>query len=210
MKTKFNFLLVEDEALIREGLRSLLMSEAFVGEIREASGKKEFLEALTPNVDLILMDFKLRDVNGLELLNLMRKTQQNQKVIAITGLDGTELLLNLLKSGVNGIVYKLDGYREIRNTVLKVLEGESYFSEKVLSVIQKNAHRWESLPPVVLTFAERELLTALAKGLTTKEIAVALKMTEATTETYRQRLMKKVNAANTAALIAYGYRNGIL
>lgn len=207
---KLKFLIVEDEALIREGLCSLLEGEQFTKEILEASSKKEFAEAMQKHPDLILLDFKLEGCNGLELLQIARKSKASIKVIAVTGLDGTELLLNLLRAGVNGIVYKLDGYKEIKKTIERVIEGGSYFSEKVLKIIQANANRWDVVPPVTLSFSDRELLSAVAKGFTTKEIAVQLKMTEATTETYRQRLMKKVSVSNTAALIAFGFRNGIL
>jgi DNA-binding NarL/FixJ family response regulator len=204
-------LIVEDEALIREGIASLLAGESFVGEIFQASNKKDFLAVIDKVVpDLVLLDFKLKDANGLELLNILRNKIGNIKAIVITGLEGTELLVNLLKAGVNGIVYKLDGYREIRTTIEKVLQGESYFPEKVLKLIQKNAGKWDAIPPVILNFSEREILRALSRGLTTKEMAGELRMSEATTETYRNRLMKKVNVPNTAALLAFAFRNGLL
>jgi DNA-binding NarL/FixJ family response regulator len=207
---KKTFLLVEDEALIREGLRSLLQTEPFVKAIVEASNKKEFEEQMEKDIDIVLMDFKLADTNGLDLIARLKKKEAGIKVIVVTGLEGTELILNLLRSGVHGIVYKLDGYKEIRMAIQKVLEGGSYFPQKILQIIQLNAHRWDKVPPVQLTFAERELLKAIASGLTTKEIAVELKMSEATAETYRLRLMKKVKVPNTAALLAFAYGNGIL
>ena len=127
---KLNFLLVEDEALIREGLRSLLEKEDFVREIYEASNAKEFKIHITKNIDFVIMDFRLIDTNGLDLLALLKKETIQPKVIMLTGLEGTELLMNLLKAGVHGIVYKLDGYKEILATVKGVLEKGSYFSEK--------------------------------------------------------------------------------
>jgi DNA-binding NarL/FixJ family response regulator len=208
--TKFNFLLVEDEALIREGLRSLLEKEPFVKEIYEASNGKEFREQIKKDIDFVVMDFRLSDTNGLDLLALLKKEVIQPKVIMLTGLEGTELLMNLLKAGVHGIVYKLDGYSEILRTIQSVMDKGSYFTQKVMNVIQANAHRWDHVPPVVLNFAERELLKAIASGLTTKEIASQLKMSDATAETYRIRLLKKVAVQNTAGLMAYAYRNGIL
>lgn len=204
-------LVVEDESLIREGLVSLLTEEPFVSAIFQAGSKKGFEDVFfAHDIDVVLMDFKLRDTNGLELVKVLKKHKSSAKVIVVTGLEGTELLLNLLKAGVNGIVYKLDGYREIRLTIEKVLGGESYFPERVLAIIQKNANHWDEVPPVSLTFMEKEILTCLARGLTTKEMSVELRMTEATTETYRNRLMKKVGASNTAALLAFAFRNGLL
>lgn len=209
MKKK-NILLVDDEPLIRQGLKSLLEGEPFTRAVYEAGNKPTFIHEFGEHIDIVLLDFKLGDTNGLELLNLIRMWSTTVKVVAITGLDGTEVILNLLKSGVNGLVYKLDGYEEIRKTILSVLEGESYYSNKVVSIIQKNAHRWDRLPPVTLTPRENELLQAIAKGNTTKEIAEAMKMTESTIETYRARLLKKAKVLNTAALIAFAYRNGLL
>ena len=204
-------LIVEDEALIREGLKSLLSKEEFIERVFEASTRKEFQAIIEQHTfDVVLMDFKLPDTNGLELLGMLKKRNPKAKVIVVTGLDGVELLVNLLKAGVNGIVYKLDGYREILKTLEMVVQEESYFPEKVMKIIQKNAGTWEDIPPVTLTFSEKEMLRILARGLTTKEMAVELRMTEATTETYRSRLMKKVSAPNTAALLAFAFRNGLL
>ena len=207
---KLNFLLVEDEALIREGLRSLLEKEDFVREIYEASNVKEFREQIRKGIDFVLMDFRLSDTNGLELLSILKKEPEQPKVIILTGLEGTELIVNLLRSGVHGIVYKLEGYKEILKTIKKVLETGSFFSEKIVNIIQANAHRWDEVPPVVLNISDQELLKALATGRTTKEIAILLKMSEATAETYRIRLIKRVGVHNTAGLLAFAYRNGIL
>ena len=208
--TKLNFLLVEDETLIREGLRSLLEKESFVKEIYEASNTKEFFREIQKQIDFVLMDFRLPDTNGLDLLSILKKEAIQPKVIMLTGLEGAELLMNLLKSGVHGIVYKLDGYSEIIKTIKGVLATGSYFPEKILSIIQANAHRWDKVPPVVLSLPERDMLKAIASGLTTKEIASLLKMSDSTAETYRIRLIKKVGVQNTAGLLAYAYRNGIL
>ena len=178
--------------------------------IYEADGKSQFIKQLEKKIDIILLDFKLGSSNGIELLQHTKTLKNKAKVIALTGLEGTELILNLLRAGVNGIVYKLDGYSQIKQTIERVIEGESYFSQKVLYIIQKNAHTWEGASPVILSYQEKELLKAISAGLTTKEISVVLKMTEATIETYRVRLIKKVKAQNTASLIAYGFRNGLL
>lgn len=207
---KINFLLVEDEALLREGLHALLAKEPFAGEIYEASNATDFKSQIRNSIDFVLMDFRLVDTNGLELLALIKKDAVQPKVIMLTGLEGPELLMNLLKAGVDGIVYKLDGYDEILTTIKVVMEKGSYFSPKILRIIQENAHRWDHMPPVVLTPSEREMLKAIASGLTTKEIASLMKLSDSTAETYRIRLIKKVGVLNTAGMIAYAFRNGIL
>ena len=207
---KMNFLLVEDEALLREGLRALLEKESFAGKIYEASNADEFKSQIRKSIDFVLMDFRLVDTNGLELLAVLKKENIQAKVIMLTGLEGPELLMNLLKAGVDGIVYKLDGYGEIITTINEVAAKGSYFSPKILRIIPEIAHRWDHMPPVILTTSEREMLKAIASGLTTKEFASLLKLSDSTAETYRIRLIKKVGVLNTAGMIAYAYRNGIL
>lgn len=208
---KVNILIVDDEALIREGLRSLLEREPFVGKIYEAFDGVEFKALLSANrIDVVLLDIRLRDTTGVELLNHIKTRYPFVKTIAVTGMEGVELIINLLKGGVDGIVYKLDGYEEIRRTLKSILAAGNYFPEKILRIIQSNAAKWDHIPTVVLTMQERDILKALARGSITKEIASELKMAENTAETYRLRLLKKVGAPNTAALLAYAYRNGIL
>jgi DNA-binding NarL/FixJ family response regulator len=205
-----NILIVDDEALLREGLATMLEREEFVSEIFQASSGREFQnKMLEHKIDVILLDIRLRDCNALDLLRTM-SLHPSQKVIAVTGLDGVELIINLLKLGVQSIVYKLDGYNEIIKSIKAVISGESYFPPNILKIIQSNAKHWEEVPSVVLTFQEKELVKAIATGATTKEIGPRLKMSSATAETYRTRLMKKVGVPNTAALLAYAYKNGIL
>lgn len=207
---KFSFLIVEDETVLREGLRALLEREPFVKVIYEAFDRPSFEEGIARNVDFVLLDYRLVSTNGLELLGMIKRLERIPRVIILTGLEGVELIMNLLQAGVHGIVYKPDGYKEVVRTIQKTIESGSYFSERILDVIKTNAHRWDTVPPVVLSFGEQELLKAIANGLTTKEIAPVLKMTESTAETYRIRLIRKVGVHNTAALMAYAFRNGIL
>jgi DNA-binding NarL/FixJ family response regulator len=203
--------LVDDEELFRQGLRSLLEKEDFVKEILEVGHGKEVYNAISQHtIDIILLDIKLPGVKGQELVAQLQKEPDPPKIVAVTGLEGVELIINLLKAGINGIVFKLDGYAEIVKTIHEVFRTGNYFQEKTLRIIQLNAHRWDKVPTVSLTFHENELLRAIAAGLTTKAIAAELKMTEATTETYRIRLIKKLGVPNTAAMLAYAYRNGLL
>lgn len=203
--------MVENDTLLRQGFVNLLRREYFVRHIYEAANAVEFETQIKTNtVDIVLLDVHLGEVSGVELLLKLRKQPMPPKVIVVTGLEGVELIINLLKTGVDAIVSKLDGYAEVLKAIKEVLKGGTHFPERVILAIKNNAHRWESVPPVILTTREKELLKMLAKGLTTKEIAAYLKMTEATIETYRIRLVKKVKASNTASLIAYAYVNGIL
>lgn len=208
---KINILLVEDELLIRQGLRALLEREEFIRYVYEAGNAKEFREAIsTYQIDMILLDMKLPGVKGLDLIAELNRRQDRPSIIVVTGFDGVELMINLLRAGVFGIVFKLDGYSEVLKTILEVNKTGHYYQDKVSRLIKEYAHYWEEVPPVSLSFQENELLRIISSGATTKEMAVQLRMTEATTETYRTRLIRKIGVPNTAALIAFAFRNGIL
>jgi DNA-binding NarL/FixJ family response regulator len=208
---QITILLVEDEVLVREGMHSLLKKEPFVKEVYQAGTSLEFYEKMAIHpIDLILLDLRLQGSSGLELLASMKKKRVQPKVIAVTGLEGVEIIIHLLKAGVNGIVFKLDGYKEILTAIRTIMETGSYFTEKILKIIQANASRFDTAPTLDLSFHEKELLKSIAAGMTTKEISKQMKMSESTTETYRMRLIRKVGASNTAALLAFAYRNGLL
>jgi DNA-binding NarL/FixJ family response regulator len=101
---KLNFLLVDDEALVREGLRSLLEKEDFVKHVIEAGNKKEFEQVIATNtIDIALLDFRMADTNGIELLTLLKQQPNEPKVIMLTGLEGAELIINLLKAKTQSI-----------------------------------------------------------------------------------------------------------
>ncbi len=211
MNKKINILLVDDEVLIRQGLRSLLEKEDFVGNIYEAGNAGEVYPLLNAHaLDIILLDMRLPGVKGHELLGSITHRPLAPKVIAVTGMEGVELVINLLKGGVSGIVFKLDGYTEISKAIREVMHAGHYFQDKIIRIIEHNAYRWDHVPPVSLSYQENEFILTIASGLTTKEMSMKLKMSESTTETYRTRLLKKLGVPNTAALLAYAHRNGIL
>lgn len=208
---RINILLVDDEMLIRQGLRALLEKEDFVANIYEAGNSQEFFQQVNAHpLDIILLDVRLPGVKGPDLIGSVLNRPAPPKVIAVTGLEGVELVVNLLKAGVSGIVFKLDGYTEVARAIREVMATGHYFQEKITRIIELNAYRWDHVPPISLSYQESELIQVISSGLTTKEVAFKMKMSEATTETYRTRLLKKLGVPNTASLLAYAYRNGIL
>ncbi len=203
--------MVDDDVLLREGLRSLLISESGIADVLEARDASGCLGILkTKKIDLVLLDIRLPGTNGLELLYEIRSLHPDLPVVVVTGLEGTELLVNLLKAGVNGIAFKLDGFKAVLEAINQVRSHGQYFPERILTVIKIFSHRWDHVPKVLLTYQEKEVLRAIHDGLTPKELAALLKLPENTAETYRGRLLKKVKVPNTAALLAFAYRNGLL
>lgn len=208
---KINILIVDDESLLRQGLKTMLEKEIFVNGIYEAGDESEAVHQLNSHrIDVLLLDIRLRTSTGFELIQKLSAIKKEPKIISVTGLDGIETIINLLKAGVHGIVYKLNGYSEIQKAIKTVMDAGTYFPENILRIIQSNSHRWNQVHLVTLSQPDKILLKAIASGFTTKRIADELKMSPATAETYRVRLLRKVGVSNTAGLLAYAFRNGIL
>src|SRR5688500_17928965 len=108
----------------------MLRKEDIIRGIYEADDELSFTDQRHgQKIDLILLDIRLRKISGMDLLKKLRLLGQTPFVIAVTGLDGIEIILNLLKSDVHGIVYKLDGYSEIIKAIRTVQITGSYFPE---------------------------------------------------------------------------------
>lgn len=134
---KINILIIDDEALLREGLTALLKKEDFVRDVHEASCLRECYEKMAVHrIDLILLDIRLQGASGLEVLTGLKKKRIPPKMIAVTGLEGAEVVIALLKKGIDGIVHKLDGYKEIVAAIKSVMGPHgTYFQEKTIKII---------------------------------------------------------------------------
>lgn len=204
-------LLAEDEALVRQGIRAMLEKEGIASKIYEAATGQEALVILQQNpVDIVLLDIRMPGKSGIETLKEIKKIFPKTPIIVVTGLEGTELILNLLKAGVHGFVQKMNGFDEILKALTAIADGGRYFSEEVMGVIRNYSDHWDTPPPVQFKDRDLKLLKVIAEGLTSKEIADKFHMSVRTAETNRQRLLEKTRSLNTAGLIAYAYRNGII
>jgi DNA-binding NarL/FixJ family response regulator len=208
---KINVLLVDDDTMFRECLCGLLKKEPFVSAVYEAHDEAGFLHQLhNHSINFILLDIKLKTVSGLELLEKIGDVGERPSVIALTGLAGSALTINLLRAGFDGIVYKLNAYQELVTAITQVLDTGSYLTPEVRELIRKSAHKWGKLPPVVLSYKEMEVLKAIASGIKTDEMATLFKMTPGSTRKLKRKLMNDLGVRSSAAVVAYAYENGIL
>ncbi len=208
---KLNFLITEDEELVREGMIALLKKTDYVNKIYEAVNGHETISCIHQHtVDILLLDIKLPDMHGLKAIETLAAQKKAVKIIVVTGLEGHELILNLIKSGVQGIVFKMNGFSEIRQAVSLVAGGGVYYSEEVRKLLKHFSEKIFNVPPVNLNEREVMLLKCIVDGDTSKQIAAKLNLNSRTLETHRKRLLAKVQVPNTAALLAYAFRNGII
>ncbi len=198
--------LVEDHALIRGGIKSLLVEEkyAIIGEFDRPRLAFEAIDTgLIP--DIIVMDISLPEMNGLEASKYLKTSHPEIKIIILSMHKDEEYVMECLNQDIMGYVIKDSVATEIQEAIDKVNDGTKYFSKEIID-LALNSHkrkktRKKELSEINLTKREREVLSLIANGRINNEIAEQLFISERTVEAHRANIMKKMEARNTAELI---------
>jgi DNA-binding NarL/FixJ family response regulator len=209
-------ILVEDHAILREGLRALLELEADLKIIGEAGDCKEALpmiEALRPA--LLITDVTLPGRSGIELISELRERQVEIRSLVLTAQNSEEYIRAALKAGAHGYVLKDASRAELLQAIRSVLNGQTYLcasvtAKVVTGYLRPKAQRLTLGAPELVTEREREVLTRVALGLSNKLIARELELSVKTVEKHRANLMRKLTLHNTAAVTRFAIRNGMV
>ncbi|HLE57304.1 MAG TPA: response regulator transcription factor [Rhodothermia bacterium] len=209
-------LIVDDHAVVREGIRHVLSSESDFEVVGEAAGGEEAVtlaESLNP--DIVIMDLSMPDLPGLEAARRIRARVPRTAILVLSIHDHQEYVLRSIEAGTQGYLRKDSSPSELRNAIRAVHEGGTFFSAPVarnLSLaIGKRAPdenpgtRGDSLTP-----RERHVLVEIAQGRTNKEIAARLGVSVRTIESHRESLLKKLDVRGTAGLTRFAIEAGLL
>ena len=197
---------VDDHDLIREGLNAVLVSHGIthVRKFGTASGLVECLgegEAF----DFFIVDLELPDIDGFQLIGIIRDRYPEAKVIVSTVHDEIWTLRKLLASDVDGIIYKSSDGNDIVEAIKAILDGDRYYCEEVRKYLQTASDG--SLHP---SSRELEVLNQIAQGKTSREIAASMYVSENTIEAHRKALLSKIGAVNVADLIMKSMEKGYI
>jgi two-component system response regulator NreC len=205
-----SILIIEDHALFREGLKSLLQTRNDLRLVGEASEGKEGIrlaEKLKP--DLVLLDLILPGMHGLQVL---RKLQKRSKVLAVSMRIDELFVAEALKSGAVGYVVKEDSFNELLQAIQSALKSQRYLSRKLdAKKIGRLIERFGTASPrESLTTREHEILQMAAEGLTSSQIGNLLSISPRTVEMHRGNLMRKLGLRSQADLVRFAIRNHII
>ena len=209
-------LLVEDHTIVRKGLYSLLAAEKdfeIVGEAQNGREAIEKVEVLGP--DIVLMDISMPGLNGLEATRQIKKHFPKVNVLILTMHADEEYVFQILQAGASGYILKQSAFEELVSAIRIVWRGESYLSPTVSKTVIDGYLKHASSAKAddgynILTRREGEILQLLAEGSSTREIADTLCISVKTVETHRSHIMEKLNLHNTAELVKYAIRKGII
>lgn len=211
-KNKIKVLIVDDHPVVRKGLLSCLAAKENLKIVGEAANGNEAMKLVkTEEPDIVLMDLSMPEMDGLAVTEALRKESPHAKVLILSMQSGREAVLRIIKAGARGYVLKDAPTDELVRAIETVYSGEAYFSGPVAKIAlnQYVADADETRPVAKLSEREREVLALIAEGKSNKEIAMHLGIGVRTTETHRERIMRKLDIHSVAGLTKFAIANGI-
>lgn len=207
-------LLADDHALVRAGIRALLSTIEGVEVIAEAGSGREALQLIRElQPDIVLLDITMPDQSGLEVLKESKKDFPDLRVIILTVHEAGEYAMEALRAGAAGYLPKSAAANELQVAIRIVSRGETYVSgevsRKTLLEFSKGATEHSHLL-AKLTPRQREILTLVAEGHSTKDIARSLNISVKTVESHRAQLMERLDIHDVAGLVRYSIKKGLV
>src|SRR3989440_8692677 len=203
-------LLADDHVIVRQGLRLLLQREGFEVMGEAANGQEAIRVARESCPDVAVLDYAMPLLNGIDAAREILQACPRAKAILLTMHTDDHYVLEALRTGITGFVVKSQAPADLIRAVHEVLRGMMYLSPRVSRTLVQAYLAKSELPPDPLTPREREVLQLVAEGKTTKEVAKLLGISVKTAESHRTRILKKLDTPNTAGIVRYAIRRGLI
>ncbi|HXT74485.1 MAG TPA: response regulator transcription factor [Candidatus Angelobacter sp.] len=203
-------MLADDHQIIRQSLRVLLEREGLkiVGEASNGQEAVRIAESLHP--DVAVLDVSMSVLNGIDAAKEIQKVSPQTKTVFLTIHDEDPYLLDALRVGAKGYVVKTHAAENLVQAIREASRGGVYLSPEVSRAVVQAYQNKTELSSEPLSPRERQVLQLIAEGKTTKEVAGVLNISVKTAETHRTRLMEKLDIHETAGLVRYAIRRGLV
>ena len=210
--------IADDHKIFRDGIKMALAGRTNLKMIWEAEDGKDMMHKIgikTP--DVLLMDIRMPEIDGINAIQLIRKEYEDIKIIVLTMYDDQQMISKMMEMGANAYLTKTTDPDEIYSAILTCMNEDFYFNELVNKAVmgklmQKKSVRQHYGTTIPVSFNEKEvkILQLLAEDKTTDEISKIVFLSPRTIETIRQNMKAKVNAKTIGGLIMYGMRHKII
>jgi NarL family two-component system response regulator LiaR len=205
-------LVVDDQAIVRKGIRALLEEVEAIAVVGEASnGKEAVAQALALHPDVTLMDLAMPEMDGLEAIRQITARQAGARILVLTSFVSDDKVFPAIKAGALGYLLKDSEPADLIHAIKQVNRGEPSLHPSIaLKVLQELRRPAEKTPPPnALTAREVEVLRLVAKGMSNREIATQLTTTEATIKTHVSSILSKLHLANRVQAALYAIAEGV-
>jgi DNA-binding NarL/FixJ family response regulator len=203
-------LLADDHQLVRDGTRALLEREGFEVVASAPDGREAIRLARKLSPDIAILDVGMPGLNGVDAAREVAREAPGIRTILLTMHTEDAYVLEALRAGVRGYVLKSQAATELVHAIHEVSQGQTYLSPRISRTVVDAFLAGTSAPPDPLTAREREVLQLVAEGKTTKEIAYVLGISMKTAESHRGAIMRKLDLHDTASLVRYALRRGLI
>jgi len=203
-------LLADDHALIRQGLKAFLEKQGFQVVCEASDGQEALRSTEKIQPDVAIIDISMPILNGVDTARELKKSAPKTKVILLTQHDEDQYVTEALRAGVKGYVLKRQAAEDLVHAIQEVSRGSVYLSPNISRAVVDAylSKTYVSADP--LSGRERQVLQLVGEGKSTKDIAVHLGISVKTAESHRARLMKKLDIHETASLVRYAIRRGLI
>ena len=214
--SKIRIAIADDSSIFRDGLKVGLVRDDNFELVLEAASGEELVAGIDRiPTDVVLMDLKMPGMDGMEATKVIRRQWDHVKVLAVTMYDDEKFVIHLMENGANGYLLKNADSAEIRKAIYCVFENGYYFNDLVNKALLKKLVVRANLSPTFrpdIDLSERELqvLHLICEEKTNVEIGQTIFLSSRSVEGIRQRLIEKVGARNTAGLVLFAVKNGIV
>ena len=205
-------LLADDHQIVRQGLKALLEEEGFKVICEASNGQEAIAMAREFEPDVAVLDLSMPILNGIVAAEEIRKASGNKiRVVLLTVHTERQYVLQALRAGIRGYVLKTRAAADLIQAIADVNSGLTYLSSGISqAVVEAYLTKDELAPQESLTPRELQVLQLVAEGKTTKEVANLLGVSFKTAESHRTRIMEKLDIHETAGLVRYAIRKGII
>lgn len=203
-------LLADDHQLVRQGLRAMLEHEGFRVVAEAADGQEAVRLAATSRPDVVVLDLAMPGLNGVDAARKMLAVDTRLKAILLTMHREDPYVLEALRAGISGYVLKSQAAIDLMQAIREVMRGAVYLSPGISRTVVDAYRAKSELPPEPLSQREREVLQLVAEGNSSKMIASLLGISTKTAESHRTRIMSKLDIHETASLVRYAIRRGLI
>lgn len=204
-------LIADDHDVVRSGIRMILEGQEgweVVGEARD--GKEAIDQTLATRPDIVVLDYALPLINGVEVTRQIRNRVPGVEVLIFTMHDTDSLIRDALEAGARGFLLKSDARQFLISAVASLSAHNPFFTSKVSETLLGTYLSKRAADRSALTSREKAVVQLIAEGKTNKQIADILSISTKTVETHRALALRKLNLDTTAALIRYAIRNGLV
>lgn len=208
--------IADDHKIFRDGIKMALSGREFLKIMWEAEDGKDLIHKMKIKLpDVLLMDIRMPEMDGINAISLLRKEYEQVKIIILTMYDDQEMISKMMEMGANAYLTKTTDPEEIYNAILTCVKDDFYFNEllnkAVLMKLQQKKTTRQFYPNTV-TFNDKEIsiLRLIAQEKSTEEISKEIFLSPRTIETIRQNMKTKVGVKTIAGLIMYGTRNKLI